>query len=163
MHIVLAFSPVGDKFRDRCRQFPSIINCCTIDWYNLWPTEALYSVASRQYSEVKELLDIENYIDELSTISVFIHESVKKASDDFYEELRRTNYVTPTSYLELVKTFIGYLKHQREVIPAKMMRYETGLKKLAETNIIVEELQKSLIILKPDISAKEEKVKELVE
>lgn len=45
LHIVLAFSPVGDQFRNRCRQFPSIINCCTIDWYNPWPAEALYSVA----------------------------------------------------------------------------------------------------------------------
>jgi hypothetical protein len=51
----------------------------------------------------------------------------------------------------------------RELIPAKMMRYETGLKKLAETNVMVEELQKSLVILKPDIAQKEEKVKELVE
>jgi vacuolar-type H+-ATPase subunit I/STV1 len=51
----------------------------------------------------------------------------------------------------------------RELIPAKMMRYETGLKKLAETNVMVEDLQKSLVILKPDIAQKEEKVKELVE
>jgi dynein heavy chain len=49
LHIVLAFSPVGDSFRDRCRQFPSIINCATIDWYNAWPEEALFSVAHRQY------------------------------------------------------------------------------------------------------------------
>jgi dynein heavy chain len=33
LHIVLAFSPVGEKLRNRCRQFPSIINCCTIDWF----------------------------------------------------------------------------------------------------------------------------------
>jgi dynein heavy chain len=52
-----------------------------------------------------------DYIDELSTISVYIHQSVKEASDDFYNELRRKNYVTPTSYLELVKTFIAYLKN----------------------------------------------------
>lgn len=32
LHIVLAFSPVGEGFRARCRQFPSIINCCAIDW-----------------------------------------------------------------------------------------------------------------------------------
>lgn len=50
LHICLAFSPVGDQFRNRCRQFPSIINCCTMDWYNPWPAEALYSVAHRQYA-----------------------------------------------------------------------------------------------------------------
>lgn len=85
MHIVLAFSPVGDKFRDRCRQFPSIINCCTIDWYNLWPQEALYSVASRQYIEMQDALNIHNEIEQLSEITVFIHSSVTEASDKFYD------------------------------------------------------------------------------
>ena len=32
MHIILAFSPIGEGFRARCRQFPSIINCASIDW-----------------------------------------------------------------------------------------------------------------------------------
>ena len=32
IHVTLAFSPVGDDFRDRMRMFPSLVNCCTIDW-----------------------------------------------------------------------------------------------------------------------------------
>lgn len=32
LHIVLAMSPIGDAFRNRMRMFPSLINCCTIDW-----------------------------------------------------------------------------------------------------------------------------------
>lgn len=31
-HIVLAFSPVGDKFRDRFVKFPSLFTTCNIDW-----------------------------------------------------------------------------------------------------------------------------------
>lgn len=65
LHIVLAFSPVGEQFRNRCRQFPSIINCCTIDWYNPWPSEALYSVAHRQYSENEQSLGIADFMDVL--------------------------------------------------------------------------------------------------
>ena len=30
---VLCMSPVGETFIQRCRMFPSLINCCTIDWY----------------------------------------------------------------------------------------------------------------------------------
>jgi dynein heavy chain len=46
LHIVLAFSPIGDSFRERLRKFPAIINCCTIDWFFGWPKDALLSVAS---------------------------------------------------------------------------------------------------------------------
>ena len=41
LHIVLCHSPVGDALRVRCREFPSLINCTTIDWFNQWPVEAL--------------------------------------------------------------------------------------------------------------------------
>jgi len=33
LHIVLCFSPVGDKFSRRAQQFPGLINGCTIDWW----------------------------------------------------------------------------------------------------------------------------------
>jgi dynein heavy chain len=35
LHIVLAMSPVGEAFRNRLRQFPSLINCCTIDYFQV--------------------------------------------------------------------------------------------------------------------------------
>lgn len=44
-HVVLAMSPVGDKLRNRMRMFPSLVNCCTIDWVKPWPHDALLSVA----------------------------------------------------------------------------------------------------------------------
>ncbi|KAK2953633.1 putative Dynein axonemal heavy chain 6 [Blattamonas nauphoetae] len=50
LHIVLCMSPIGDAFRVRCRMFPSLVNCCTIDWVDNWPNEALYSVALKFFS-----------------------------------------------------------------------------------------------------------------
>ena len=35
LHVVLAMSPIGDTFRNRLRMFPSLINCCTIDWFQV--------------------------------------------------------------------------------------------------------------------------------
>merc|ERR1711969_369994 len=37
IHLVLAMSPIGDVFRTRLRMFPSLVNCCTIDWFMPWP------------------------------------------------------------------------------------------------------------------------------
>ena len=111
MHIVLAFSPVGSSFRDRCRQFPSIINCATIDWYNAWPEDALYSVAYSKYEEAADSLDIRDDLDVLSKCSVELHMTTRKETGNFLEELRRNNYVTPTSYLALVKVFMNELQN----------------------------------------------------
>ena len=47
LHMVIAMSPVGDAFRERLRMFPSLVNCCTIDWFSEWPSQALRSVASQ--------------------------------------------------------------------------------------------------------------------
>lgn len=35
LHVVLAMSPIGVSFRNRVRKFPSIVNCCTIDWFQV--------------------------------------------------------------------------------------------------------------------------------
>jgi dynein heavy chain len=43
LHVVLCFSPVGNKFSTRAQQFPGLINGCTIDWFLPWPEEALTS------------------------------------------------------------------------------------------------------------------------
>ena len=44
MHIILAFSPIGESLRSRLRSFPSFISCCTIDWFHPWPEDALEMV-----------------------------------------------------------------------------------------------------------------------
>jgi dynein heavy chain len=52
LHIVICFSPIGDSLRNRCRDFPSLINCTTIDWFSEWPKDALESVARRFLGEI---------------------------------------------------------------------------------------------------------------
>lgn len=47
LHVVLSFSPIGSAFRERLRQNPSLVNCCTIDWFTKWPADALEAVAHK--------------------------------------------------------------------------------------------------------------------
>lgn len=62
VHIVLAMSPIGDDFKRRLRMFPSLVNCCAIDWFLAWPQEALASVANHFIKDVEDLPELEGII-----------------------------------------------------------------------------------------------------
>ena len=83
------------------------------------------------------------------TVCVYIHQSVEKKSIEFYEELRRYNYVTPTSYLELLMCFIKLLTEKREDLEGLKGRLGAGLDKLLTTAEEVEVMQIELISLQP--------------
>lgn len=46
----MAFNPIGDAFRSRIRNFPSLVNCCALDWFHPWPDAALLEVAENKFS-----------------------------------------------------------------------------------------------------------------
>ena len=52
LHVVLCMSPTGQQLQIRCRNFPGLVNNTTIDWFQPWPEQALYAVASVFLAEV---------------------------------------------------------------------------------------------------------------
>uniref|UniRef100_A0A8C4XVH0 Dynein axonemal heavy chain 3 n=1 Tax=Falco tinnunculus TaxID=100819 RepID=A0A8C4XVH0_FALTI len=148
LHIVLAMSPIGDAFRNRLRMFPSLINCCTIDWFQTWPTDALEMVANKFLEEVELEDDIRK---EVVSMCKYFHESVRELSINYYSTLRRHNYVTPTSYLELILTFKTLLNSKRQEVDTIRTRYLMGLQKLDFASSQVAEMQKELTALQPEL------------
>ncbi|XP_053412126.1 dynein axonemal heavy chain 3 [Nycticebus coucang] len=148
LHIVLAMSPIGDAFRNRLRMFPSLINCCTIDWFQSWPTDALELVANKFLEDVE--LDDSIRVEVVSMCKYF-QESVNKLSLDYYNTLRRHNYVTPTSYLELILTFKTLLNIKRQEVDMMRNRYLTGLQKLEFASSQVAVMQVELTALQPQL------------
>ncbi|RYY35578.1 hypothetical protein EON62_02400, partial [archaeon] len=146
-HIVLCMSPIGASFRNRCRQFPSLVNCCTIDWFNAWPEDALFSVARSFLADGS--LGLAQLVDSLCSVCVRIHQSVEAASARYLAEQRRYNYTTPTSYLELLRLYAATLRQQRDLVVKRIGRYRGGLTKLAATNKMVVDLQAQLTELQP--------------
>ena len=92
-HICLCMSPVGNDLRVRCRQFPSLVNCCTLDWFSKWPPEALLYVSQQKLINME--LPSEEIREELAKMCMLIHTSVEEAAERFYSELRRRVYTTP--------------------------------------------------------------------
>ncbi|ALC49870.1 Dhc16F [Drosophila busckii] len=160
LHVVMSMSPVGDAFRRRCRMFPSLVNCTTIDWFTSWPTEALYSVAMGLLTKIAPNM---NDRVALASTTVFMHKTVEDASERFYKEMKRHYYTTPSSYLELLKLYQSLLKDKRMEIVAKRKRIANGLNKLLETNEVIAVMQVELEVMVPQLDEKSALMKSLVD
>lgn len=147
LHITLCMSPVGDTLRVRCRMFPSLVNCCTLDWFSRWPEEALLYVSSEFLKELE--LPNEDVRRALAEMCMSIHTSVEETSDTFFNELRRRVYTTPKSYLDLINLYLNTLDVKRSEYNINKHRLATGLKKLNETNKSIAELKIKLADLQP--------------
>jgi len=159
MHVVLCMSPIGAAFRTRLRQFPSLISCTTIDWFHAWSTEGLVQVGTRFLSDV----NLDGGIKQgLIDVCVDMQERVNELSSEYLAALRRYNYVTPTSYLELIKLFRSLFESTRANIQTQEARYRTGLDKIAETEVQVKAMQVQLEALKPQLIASQAETAELM-
>ncbi|KAE9139210.1 Dynein heavy chain 6, axonemal [Phytophthora fragariae] len=160
LHIVLAMSPVGSALRVRCRAFPSLINCCTIDWYMNWPREALQSVADRLLACVS--LPSEDIRKSLVDMCSIVHTTSNDFGDEFLSQLQRYVYTTPKSYLDLIGLYLKMLQEKRAVLQTIKNRMEVGVKKLEDTNSIVDSLKSELIELQPILAKKAVEAEELL-
>ncbi|XP_074169160.1 dynein axonemal heavy chain 1 isoform X1 [Rhinolophus sinicus] len=149
IHMVLCMSPIGEVFRARLRQFPSLVNCCTIDWFNEWPAEALESVATTFLNEIPELEVTSDVIEGLIQVCVYIHQSVARKCVEYLAELARHNYVTPKSYLELLNIFSILIGQKKQELKTAKNRMKSGLDKLLRTSEDVTKMQEELEIMRP--------------
>ena len=149
LHVVLAMSPIGDAFRNRVRMYPALVNNTTIDKFFDWPEVALNEVAVSFLDEVD--ISGEGLKGKLAAVFAHAHEDVLTASSKILKQLRRNIYVTPTSYLELVKSYRAMLKSKRTELGIARDRLKNGTTKLDEAKVQVEqmsvELEKKKIVV----------------
>ena len=157
IHVMLAFSPIGEDFRRRLRMFPSIVNCTTIDWFLPWPKDALSSVAHHFLEDV----DLPER-DGIVSICVDMQQRVRNLTKKYLEELRKYYYVTPTSYLELIKTFKDLLDKKRDEIGSVINKFRKGLDQLENAQTEVAKLQEELTILGPQLEQSQKETNALL-
>ena len=168
IHMVVAMSPLGEVFRSRLRNFPSLVTCCTLDWFSEWPEEALLGVGKGQI--MSRDIDLGDDLNNCVEIFKCIHQSVETMSGKFKEQLNRINWVTPTSYLEQLNMYVVILKDKRIRNTNAAQRLVTGLQVLDKAAVaidalkveinemapVLEETKKNLTIVMEDLAVKKE-------
>ena len=155
LHTILAFSPVGNKFRERSQKFPSLFSQCTIDWFLPWPEDALVAVSNNYLNDfqmdatVEVKAAIEKHMGK-------VHDLVNEVCGVYLSKMRRYVYVTPKSYLSFIDLYKQVYKVKYDGIDVEEKNIINGLDKLAEASEGVE-------VLKVELKAEDVKLKDATE
>lgn len=75
IHIILTMNPTKANFKQRCRTFPSLADCCTVTVFNEWPSEALTSIAEIHVNKIEMVKDVPS--GSVTELSVLIYKVSK--------------------------------------------------------------------------------------
>lgn len=148
LHIILCFSPIGTVLRRRFRLHPSLLNCCAVDWFDDWPTEALEMVAKYHLADVEMS---EESLQSIIELNIYFHQSAKIEYENYFNATDTKNYVTSASYLELNQCFKKLYTRKRQKITDAINRYTGGLNTLVTATEAVNSMQKELNDLHPKL------------
>lgn len=133
-HVCLFLSPVGESLRKRIRQFPALVNCTTIDWYQLWSSEAIIEVAEQYLSQIHPVLLNGITIKNVSRKMVEIHKAAGQIAQQYFSMTKVQNYVTPPMFMSFLQSFKQILQHSVGALKCRQETLSKGLNKLMETS-----------------------------
>jgi dynein heavy chain, axonemal len=156
LHVVLCFSPIGEKFRNRALKFPGLISGCTIDWFQRWPREALISVADHFLSKFTISCTSEVKKQLVQCMGI-LHSDVADTCQNYFEKYRRSTHVTPKSYLSFINGYKTIYSQKHSEIDNLASRMNVGLEKLVEAGESIRELSKELVVKEQELEVANQK------
>ncbi|CAB3221710.1 unnamed protein product [Arctia plantaginis] len=161
LHVVLCFSPVGEKFRSRAMKFPGLISGSIMDWFQKWPKEALVEVAYHFLWDFKVVCSEETKT-QLIEIMGMVQDNVADTCILYFERFRRQAHVTPKSYLSFLGGYKVLYKEKHVAIAEMAKRMITGLDKLVEAAESVDILKQELVLKELEIKEATAKAEEVL-
>lgn len=155
MKIVLSLSSVGTSFRQKIRTYPSLVNCTTINWFFPWPEQA-FDQTSEQFISQQEYLQQYNK-SQLTVLLRTIHNYFTQQSENLFLQLRRKVWITPLkflNFLEVIRLFMEKFYRENKL---QIEKYETGVQKIKETEVLVQQLKEDLYVLEKALQVSKEK------
>ena len=92
-----------------------------------------------------------------------IHQSVEKKSQEFLDQLRRRNYVTPTSFLELLNMYKVILFEKRRDNEVQKNRLLKGLQVLEEAGVEIAKLKIHIDKMTPELEVTKKEVEKTMQ
>ncbi|KAM8728478.1 dynein axonemal heavy chain 8-like [Acanthopagrus schlegelii] len=161
LHVVLCFSPVGQKFRSRSLKFPGLISGCTMDWFTPWPNEALVAVSNYLLSEFPMVCSADVKASVVTTMGTY-HEKVSETCESYFERFRRRTHVTPKSYLSFINGYKTLYAEKHNYINTLAEHMNVGLAKLMEASESVAQLSKDLQVKEKELAVASVKADKVV-
>lgn len=158
LHVVFTMNPSSPDFSNRSATSPALFNRCTIDWFGDWSSETTFQVAHELTARVDVMfamggksasgapvtfddahLALANCINKM-------HEAV--ASINLDKRRKSPNvagtFITSRHLLDFIKHFHVLFKEKRNAVEDLQRHLNSGLSKLRETSLIVDEQQRAL-------------------
>ncbi|XP_036073461.1 dynein heavy chain 8, axonemal isoform X5 [Rousettus aegyptiacus] len=161
LHVVLCFSPVGEKFRARSLKFPGLISGCTMDWFSRWPKEALIAVASYFLLDYAIVCSSDTKRQVVETMGLF-HDMVSESCESYFQRYRRRAHVTPKSYLSFINGYKNIYTEKVKYINEQAERMNIGLDKLMEASESVAKLSQDLAVKEKELAVASVKADEVL-
>lgn len=154
LHIIFCFTETNKSIRSYLYKYPELIKYCTVNWYEMWPTDTLLQVGLKYIQDINIEEDIKANV---IKVCIHLYNYVQEISKEYYKETGMKIHVTSVTYLHMLKLYVHLMCKKQEDIVTLKNKYLTGLEKLELAAQQVEKMKATLTILKPQLELSAQK------